>query len=154
MAGRAARRRVHSSLAFFFSSFVNAPLIPPPPPLRRRSSVEFDDRLIISGSYDCTARIWDRASGTCLHVLRGHFSRIYSVKYTGQIVLTSSLDATICVWDADTGRRLHVLRGACRLAGRCWHRRSDAPPARQLAPLLPASPSCLSPSKATPPSRD
>jgi WD40 repeat protein len=74
-------------------------------------SVEFDDRFIISGSYDNCARIWDRATGACRHLLMGHQNRIYSVKYTGKIVLTSSLDATICVWNVETGRRLHVLRG-------------------------------------------
>lgn len=65
----------------------------------------------MSGSYDCRARVWDRVTGQCRHVLQGHSSRIYSVKYNGTLALTSSLDATICVWNVDTGVRVHVLRG-------------------------------------------
>lgn len=32
-------------------------------------------RLCLSGSYDCTVRVWDIIKGTCLHVLTGHEAR-------------------------------------------------------------------------------
>lgn len=32
-------------------------------------------RLCMSGSYDCTVRVWDIIRGTCIHVLTGHEAR-------------------------------------------------------------------------------
>lgn len=46
-------------------------------------------RYCVSGSYDCTVRVWDIVKGTCLHVLRGHqqkgafFVRVASVCAVG-----------------------------------------------------------------------
>lgn len=29
-------------------------------------------KYCVTGSYDCTVRVWDIVKGVCLHVLRGH----------------------------------------------------------------------------------
>jgi WD40 repeat protein/tRNA A-37 threonylcarbamoyl transferase component Bud32 len=66
------------------------------------------------GTYpDCTARIWDAATGQELLVLRGHEAPVGPASFSpdGAMVLTGSLDGTARLWDAGTGRPLPVLRG-------------------------------------------
>lgn len=73
--------------------------------------MDLDDSYIVSASYDNHARIWDRRSGTCLHVLSAHTNRIYTVKIYGDMVLTSALDCKVSVWELATGRIRHILGG-------------------------------------------
>jgi WD40 repeat protein len=51
--------------------------------------------FIASASFDKTARIWDVTTGSCLHVLRGHNSRIYA-----------------CAFDASESCTLHLATGS------------------------------------------
>lgn len=43
-------------------------------------SVQFDGKYVVSGSYDCTVRVWFADSGECFHVLQGHNNRVYSLQ--------------------------------------------------------------------------
>ena len=58
---------------------------------------------VVSGSYDCTCRVWDVDTGACLHVLRGHFHQIYTVAFDGVRIASGGLYTTVRVWDASTG---------------------------------------------------
>ncbi len=49
------------------------------------------------------SQLWNVDTGECLHVLRGHTSKIYSVAFDGQRVVTGSLDSTVRVWSAENG---------------------------------------------------
>ena len=49
------------------------------------------------------SQLWDVDSGECLHVFRGHTSKIYSVAFDGERVVTGSLDSTVRVWSAHDG---------------------------------------------------
>ena len=49
------------------------------------------------------AQLWDVDTGECLHVFRGHTSKIYSVAFDGERVVTGSLDSTVRVWSAHDG---------------------------------------------------
>jgi WD40 repeat protein len=68
-------------------------------------------RRCVSGSYDGTCRLWDVDTGECIHVLRGHFSQIYSVAFDGVRVVSGGLDTTVRVWDADSGQCIALLQG-------------------------------------------
>lgn len=70
------------------------------------------DGRIVSGSGDCTLRIWNITTGVCDHVLIGHTDSIMSVCVLpdGRIA-SSSADSTLRTWNADTGVCEHVLRG-------------------------------------------
>jgi len=71
----------------------------------------------VSGSYDNTCRIWDLATGQCLHVLRGHYHQVYAVGFDGDVVTTGSLDSTVRIWSAETGQCLRLLSGHTSLVG-------------------------------------
>jgi WD40 repeat protein len=71
-----------------------------------------DGKLLASGSYDRTARIWDAATGRRLHVLP-HEGYVYSEQFSsnGRSLVTSSEDGAAYVWDVASGRRELLLVG-------------------------------------------
>ncbi|KAI9500392.1 SCF ubiquitin ligase complex subunit cdc4 [Coemansia spiralis] len=75
--------------------------------------------LAVSGSYDCTIRVWDLATGACLHRLEGHTSKVYTIVLDPDmhLILSGSMDGTIRVWDWDTGACLRICRGHLTLVG-------------------------------------
>ena len=64
----------------------------------RAIAIDINIRVIISGSYDQTVRIWDIETGKCLHILEGHLSMVLAVcfrmgriiSYVPYIVITFS----------------------------------------------------------------
>ncbi|TPX31202.1 hypothetical protein SmJEL517_g05423 [Synchytrium microbalum] len=75
--------------------------------------------ILVSGSYDCTVRMWDLVSGENIWVFRGHREKVYSVGYCHELkrAVSGSMDATVRVWCARTGNSLHVLEGHTSLVG-------------------------------------
>jgi len=72
-----------------------------------------DGRLVLTGSEDETARIWDAETGQEKVVLRGHAWEVRDVAWgpDGRRVVTVSRDKTARVWDAETGREPVTLQG-------------------------------------------
>uniref|UniRef100_A0A671TWA5 Peroxin-7 n=1 Tax=Sparus aurata TaxID=8175 RepID=A0A671TWA5_SPAAU len=69
------------------------------------------ENLIVSGSWDQTAKVWDPALNRSLTTLRGHEGVIYSTIWSPHIpgcFASASGDGTLRVWD--------VKSAACRLA--------------------------------------
>ena len=55
--------------------------------------------LLVSGSKDSTARVWNARSGECISVLSQHTDSVTSVKWsTNGLIFTSSRDRTIKMW--------------------------------------------------------
>ena len=69
--------------------------------------------LVVTGSWDSSARLWDAASGRCLASLQAHISGITSVSFLcgGSRVATTSWDCTAMLWDSSSGQCLGVLQG-------------------------------------------
>ncbi|KAG6828103.1 hypothetical protein H0H92_009188 [Tricholoma furcatifolium] len=76
-------------------------------------------RTLVSGSYDCSVRIWDIVTGQCKHVLTGHTQKVYSVVLDPirNQACSGSMDGSVRVWNLHTGQLLHVLSGHTSLVG-------------------------------------
>ncbi|RYH26007.1 hypothetical protein EON65_15020 [archaeon] len=87
-----------------------------------------DTPLLVSGSYDLTAKIWDLKTKKCLKTLRGHTDYVFLISIydpfehmgvekaeqeekTSAWVITGSYDKTVMVWDIRSGHLLKTLRG-------------------------------------------
>jgi glucose repression regulatory protein TUP1 len=77
-----------------------------------------DGRLIVSGSGDRTARIWDVETGQALHTLHveDHGSRdagVTSVAFSpdGKYIAAGSLDRMVRVWNVQTGEFIEYFEG-------------------------------------------
>ena len=79
------------------------------------SAVAFspDGKLVLTGSYDHTARLWDAATGEAVATLTGHTDGVTAVAFSpdGKRILTGSADRTAMLWDTATGKRLATLAG-------------------------------------------
>ncbi|KAI5184346.1 F-box and WD-40 domain protein 7 [Nematocida homosporus] len=73
----------------------------------------FDYRagLLLTGSTDRTAKVWDCFLGVCIRTLVGHTSTIRCVLWADEYVITGSRDSTLRVWAVRTGQCLRVLSG-------------------------------------------
>jgi len=66
-------------------------------------------RVIVSGSADCTIRLWDLETGTSLgQPLKGHTAPVTSVavgecKNGRRVIVSGSDDCTVRLWDMETG---------------------------------------------------
>src|SRR5438105_2151019 len=72
-----------------------------------------DGRVLASGSYDKTIRLWDRQTGQSLQTLEGHTNEIACVAWSpdGRVLASGSYDKTIRLWDARTGQLQRTLEG-------------------------------------------
>jgi len=72
------------------------------------SGLEFsaDGKLLLSGSTDNTARIWDVATGKTLRILAGHSAQVKGIAFSpdGKRAATASYDKTVRIWNIATGQ--------------------------------------------------
>lgn len=67
--------------------------------------------VLISGSYDRTARVWNMETGIEVRCLKGHSRAIRALQFDNVKLITGSMDHTMRVWDWRTGRCLRILEG-------------------------------------------
>jgi F-box and WD-40 domain protein CDC4 len=74
---------------------------------------------IVSGSYDCTVRVWKVSTGDTMHVLTGHTQKVYSVllDHENRRCISGSMDYSVKIWCLDTGSCLFDLQGHTSLVG-------------------------------------
>ncbi|KAL4892688.1 WD40-repeat-containing domain protein [Aspergillus ambiguus] len=74
---------------------------------------------LVSGSYDCTVRVWKISTGETLHRLQGHTLKVYSVvlDHKRNRCISGSMDNMVKVWSLDTGSVLYNLEGHTSLVG-------------------------------------
>ncbi|HMU39297.1 MAG TPA: hypothetical protein PKE31_09815 [Pseudomonadota bacterium] len=77
--------------------------------------VSFDPtgEVLITGSRDQTARLWNARTGRLLRELRGHNGFLTAAAFSpdGRRALTASSDGTARLWEAETGEPLVTMRG-------------------------------------------
>ncbi|XP_042105223.1 WD repeat-containing protein 86 isoform X4 [Ovis aries] len=68
--------------------------------------------LLVTGSTDGTAKVWQVASGCCHQTLRGHTGAVLCLVLDapGRTAFTGSTDATVRAWDILSGQQLRVFR--------------------------------------------
>lgn len=74
------------------------------------NAVAVDNGKAITGSTDCTVRVWDSNDGRSLQKLEGHTEKVYFVDLAGPIGYSASFDTTIRIWDINTGNCLGSLQ--------------------------------------------
>ncbi|KAF9821571.1 hypothetical protein IEO21_00417 [Rhodonia placenta] len=80
--------------------------------------LQFDETLshpafpvLITGSYDRTARVWNLETGTEVHCLTGHTRAVRALQFDEAKLITGSMDRTMRVWNWRTGQCLRTLEG-------------------------------------------
>ena len=71
-----------------------------------------DGRFAVSGSWDCTLRVWDLQQGQPVRTLEGHKGWVNAVAVTpdGSRAISAASDCTLRVWDLATGQSVHILK--------------------------------------------
>ncbi|KAF5365778.1 hypothetical protein D9758_003159 [Tetrapyrgos nigripes] len=67
--------------------------------------------ILITGSYDRTARVWNLETGVELHCLKGHSRAIRALQFDEVKLITGSMDSTLKVWDWRRGKCVRTLTG-------------------------------------------
>lgn len=73
--------------------------------------IQFDDNILVSGSYDCTIKIWDIETGEELRTLRGHALGVRCLQFDKTKLVSGSLDGTLKVWDMKAGKVIRTFPG-------------------------------------------
>lgn len=76
-------------------------------------SIDLDKKTLISGSEDCSIRLWSLAIYTAIAVYRFHSGPVWSVHYStlGHYFASGSHDKTACIWVTDNTGPLRLLTG-------------------------------------------
>jgi len=77
------------------------------------TAVSEHQRILISGSWDDTVKVWNLTDGTELKTLFGHEDSVLCVALNtrGDLIASAGWDDTIIIWDLESGRKLHALEG-------------------------------------------
>lgn len=67
--------------------------------------------ILITGSYDRTARVWNMESGEELRVLKGHTRGVRCLQFDEAKLITGSMDRTLKIWNWRTGELMRTLEG-------------------------------------------
>ena len=72
-----------------------------------------NDELLVSSSWDKTAKIWNTGNGKNLLTLQGHTQSVFDVQFSPdqKQIVTCANDSTIKIWDAQTGKTIKTLYG-------------------------------------------
>ncbi|WP_136464910.1 caspase family protein [Flagellimonas onchidii] len=68
-----------------------------------------DGKLVLTGSADSSAKLWDSETGKLIHSLEGHSNMVHSTTFSpdGKKIATSSWDGTAKLWDTETGEIIY-----------------------------------------------
>ena len=74
---------------------------------------------LVSGSYDCSVRVWKISTGETVHRLQGHSQKVYSVvlDHERNRCISGSMDNLVKIWSLETGGVLFNLEGHSSLVG-------------------------------------
>lgn len=67
--------------------------------------------IVVTGSYDRTARVWNMETGEELRVLKGHTRGVRCLQFDEAKLITGSMDRTLKIWNWRTGELMRTLEG-------------------------------------------
>jgi WD40 repeat protein len=72
-----------------------------------------DGKIIATGSFDKTIKIWQASNGKLLKTLKGHQDRLWSLSFSpdGKTLASSSFDSTVKLWNVGDGKLKKTLFG-------------------------------------------
>ncbi|KAJ5585580.1 E3 ubiquitin ligase complex SCF subunit sconB [Penicillium hispanicum] len=73
--------------------------------------LQFEDNILMTGSYDATIKIWDMETGEELRTLRGHTAGVRCLQFDDTKLITGSLDRSVRVWNWRTGECISKYNG-------------------------------------------
>ncbi|KAF2875632.1 F-box/WD repeat-containing protein-like protein lin-23 [Massariosphaeria phaeospora] len=75
--------------------------------------LQYDDRIMVTGSSDHTCIVWDITGDEYkpLRRLRGHQAGVLDVCLDDKHIISCSKDSAILVWDRQTGKHIRTLHG-------------------------------------------
>lgn len=73
--------------------------------------LQFDAEKIISGSEDCTIKIWDMDTGSNRSTISPDLGCLFALKYDARVVLAGGSRSTIGIIDLESGKKLQHLLG-------------------------------------------
>ena len=69
------------------------------------------DGHVVSGSDDCSLRLWNPSDGRCLQTLKGHTGSVNCVAVLPDgCIVSGSTDGTIKIWDLNTGKYIESIK--------------------------------------------
>lgn len=79
----------------------------------RSLAISADGKMLVSGSWDQTIKVWQLETGELLHTLKGHRDRVYAIALSpdAQIIASGSADKSIKLWHLQTGELLGTFTG-------------------------------------------
>ncbi|KAI8067528.1 WD40-repeat-containing domain protein [Gongronella butleri] len=84
--------------------------------------VQFDDRKVVSGSRDCTIKIWDAVSFQCVRTLVGHDGSVLCLQYNQDYLISGSSDMTLIVWCMRTLQQVKRITGhTAKISDLCFN---------------------------------
>jgi len=77
-------------------------------------------RVLASGGYDKTLRLWRPADGQLVRTLNGHTGLVYAVAFSpdGRLLASGADDSTVRLWRVEDGHCLRIFKGHTN-AARC-----------------------------------
>ncbi|KAJ5224006.1 E3 ubiquitin ligase complex SCF subunit sconB [Penicillium chermesinum] len=73
--------------------------------------LQFEDNILMTGSYDATVKIWDMETGEELRTLKGHSAGVRCLQFDDTKLITGSLDRSVRVWNWRTGECISRYNG-------------------------------------------
>ncbi len=83
-------------------------------------AISGDGSVVVSASADATVKVWESATGRCIHTLTGHSGRVCAIAVSadGRLAISGGVDTTLRIWDVATGACIHTLNGHTKRADR------------------------------------
>ncbi|KAF2634506.1 sulfur metabolite repression control protein-like protein SconB [Massarina eburnea CBS 473.64] len=79
--------------------------------------LQFNDEVLITGSYDTTIKVWDLATGKELRTITGHNAGIRCLQFDDNKLVSGDREGVIIVWNWRTGQRKYAIKSHEHIPG-------------------------------------